>query len=1034
MYEGLKFNQGFTNIELFRSGFQKGAGSGDLLIDNVKIYEGKEIREINETTQMTKPHPDSVAQNYLGSAIAVHSFASTYYVNQTKYDAKHKMLLENNDEDIFVHKDDIVSMFGENVNLGKEHSAQVGYYNISEVAKSNGYSENKRDSRLAIFSKGELEYTEDQLDEIQRYMFHIRPSAEELKELFNSYNGNQHPRILINSADLERVKSLYKNDPIMKKWGDELIKKVDSEFGEPLEEFNVYGEGSRAQIRNITEAIVDVADLAMVYHLTGNKRYVNKVWKILETICLKEDWNPICPLDVGDAGFMVSLGYDWLYHEFTPEQRKFIEENLYEKCVKFAYDLYHYDHDKDKEKYGDTGYWENTGNWCSVCNGGPLCASIAIFDKYPEVASSVIEDANKAMEYMYPTYYPYGSWREGAGYWTYATGAVAWASSSMKKTFGTDFNMSQAPALDKTGWFLSSTMGSTQTCAIGDTGSSFVSSAYVMWLANEHNDPMLMNTRINEISKLNLRAGAYDMIFYNPEYITDGGEMALDTFMEGMEVIGLRESWYDTGATYIGASGGDSARGHGHFDLGSFQIDMAGERFICDLGADSYSAEGYFSSKRSYYYRVRPEGHNMYIINPEDSLDYIGIVTGTRADCSRAEGELLVSKPRGAIATMDLSEAYAPWATKALRGYMLTDDRRSVVVRDEIDLINPDSTVYYFLHLPPKVSVESISGNQAVLTANGKKVLVTIDTNGTDCTLEETPAATINAATRAYVKDQDNTSRGYKKLTFIVTGSDRLNITAKFKQFDDAMVSDHGPDTDIANWTIPDGEVTPLPELRGIYLDGTLIDGFDPKVTGYSKVIASKETVVPKVVVDTDLKYEINHAEEFGSDTTIKVYAPGRDDVYRIYRINLYKKPPLKDVDGMRRYPVANITASEVPQEENGAENIIDMNFGTRWSADSASILEQWIQLELDDIYPIEKIGVAWMNGAVRRYNYKLEISLDGITWTEVFNGASSGTTTACEYTSLGGKTAKYVRYTGTGSSASTWNSIVEIEVLGNQR
>ena len=116
-------------------------------------------------------------------------------------------------------------------------------------------------------------------------------------------------------------------------------------------------------------------------------------------------------------------------------------------------------------------------------------------------------------------------------------------------------------------------------------------------------------------------------------------------------------------------------------------------------------------------------------------------------------------------------------------------------------------------------------------------------------------------------------------------------------------------------------------------------------------------------------------------------------------------------------------------------DNAFDMDPGTRWASESSEINpEQWLMFELDDVYPIEKIGVSWMSATARQYTYKLEISTDGVNWTTVFDGQSSGTTKECEYTELGGKMAKYVRYKGYGNTVNNWNSVTEVQILGNQR
>ncbi len=1016
-------NKTITGIPLMRTGCAKGSGSGTLLIDNIKVYEGIAPRQLDDTARKSKVTPDSVPQNYLGNLKAVQPYASTYYTDKTKYDAAHEMIFGEDESIVYIHEDDLKAIFGDSVSLSGAYDSMAGYYNLLETAEKSGYLKGGMDTRLLLFNKGAINMTDDQMAEVQRYMFNIRPTANELVELFNNVNKNEHPRVVINATDLERIKTLYKTDPLMKKWGDNVIAKANELFGKPEYKYLISG----SSMDDVGTAGGDIHNLCLAYHLTGNERYAARTWKFIENICKLDNWNPPGYLDVGELGYIVAVGYDWLYDTYTQEQRKFIEENLYEKCVNLTRRLYYNELEGNIDLYY-TGWWDSEANWNAVCNGGTMNAAIAIFDKYPEVASDMIENANRALEYMMPTYYPEGAWPEGGGYWSYALGYVIRTIETFRNAFGTDFNLAKTPGLDNTGWYGTYLSGSTGWISIGDAGASFSNNPYIMWCATEYQDSLLLKARMIEFDQFGYEGGYNEMLYYDPSLAAGSLEMPLDTFMKGMEVIALREAWYDWGTTFVGASGGSSHRGHGHHDLGSFQIDMAGERFITELGAENYNASGYFAANRYAFYRSRAEGHNMYVINYEDSTDYFGIVKG-----SSSYGELLVSKPRGSIAKMDLTEPYAPWVTKAIRGYMLSDDRRTVTVRDEIDLIEPNSEVIYSLHT--KAKVESIEGGQAVLSLNGKKMLITIETNGTNWSLEEAEAQTMSEATKALVKDTNNASSGgIKKLVFKVTGTGRLNITAKFKQYDDMMSADNPIDGDISTWTIPDGEVTPLPSVDALYIDGTPVEGFDPKITGYSYLVASKETEIPTVTADTNLKYEIIPATEFDGDTLVKVYASGRDDVFRTYRINFWKKPPLQDIDGMRRYPIAKASASDIPEPQNGPDNVFDMDFGTRWAANSIGDVPQWLMLELDDIYPIEKVGLSWMSGDARTYKYKLEISEDGVNWTTVFDGESSGTTAKCEYHNLGGKKAKFVRYTGLGNSINEWNSVTEFEVLGNQR
>ena len=1027
-------NKTLTGLPLLRVYGDKKANTGTLLIDNIKTYEGKEPREITNTGRKSKRIPDSVPQGHLGMNKAISPYFSVYYTDKVKYNAVNKMILENDDTLLYVHENELKHMFGQNVILKNPHLTQAGYYDALETAKANGYMITNEQTRLYIFSKTPVNLTEERIMEVYRYLSNVRPTAQQILEIYQgSENYQKHPRILIDQEKLDEIKALYKTDPYMQQWGANVIAEADAIMGADDYTYPITG----GSMDEVNYSMDDIINICLAYHLTGNERYVGRTWRFLKNICDLGNWNPGGYLDVGELSYITAIGYDWLYDQWTPEQRQYIEKALFKKGVEQTRDLYLGVYDNTTYIGNDgkvtdfyVGWYDSENNWNPVCNGGTMCGAMALLDVYPEVASELMEYTLWALEYAMPSYYPEGAWEEGGGYWNYALGYVIRVISSLRNTLGTDFRLSESPGLDGTGWYGSKLAGSTGQYTIGDTSGGNPSTTYGFWLAQEYNDPLLAAMRMQEFESMGKTPGYNEMINYTPDLLQGNTEPPLDTFMEGMEVICLREAWYDPGTTFVGASGGNNGRGHGHYDTGSFQVDMAGERFITESGAENYNAPGgYFTANRYQFYKSRPEGHNMYIINPRnDDLTYKGVVPG-----SRAEGKLVLSKPRGAFATMDLTQVYGEWVSHAERGYMLTDDRRSVIVRDEIDLLEPNSEIIYSLHTKSKI--EKLNDTQIVLTNNGKKMLVSLVTNGTDVVFEEAEAKTVSNVTSTLVKDTDSSSTGLRKAVIKMKGTGRLNITLKFKLYDDMMIADYPEDINIANWTIPDGEPTPLPVADAIYVDGELVKGFDSKITGYSILIPERYETAPTVTVDTDLKYEVIPTPTPEGDTLVKVYADGRDDVYRTYRINFWKKPPLADVDGMRRYPILEATCIDTYELASPPDNAFDMDPGTRWASESSEINpEQWLMFELDDVYPIEKIGVSWMSATARQYTYKLEISTDGVNWTTVFDGQSSGTTKECEYTQLGGKMAKYVRYKGYGNTVNRWNSVTEVQILGNQR
>lgn len=105
--------------------------------------------------------------------------------------------------------------------------------------------------------------------------------------------------------------------------------------------------------------------------------------------------------------------------------------------------------------------------------------------------------------------------------------------------------------------------------------------------------------------------------------------------------------------------------------------------------------------------------------------------------------------------------------------------------------------------------------------------------------------------------------------------------------------------------------------------------------------------------------------------------------------------------------------------------NTIDGNYGTRWSLEGVNC---WIQFELETLTEVGYIGIAFYNGDARTTTFRLEVSENGVDFTEVFYGDSEMQLDMAPY-SLQNKMAKYVRFVGFGNSANAWNSISEVKI-----
>lgn len=123
------------------------------------------------------------------------------------------------------------------------------------------------------------------------------------------------------------------------------------------------------------------------------------------------------------------------------------------------------------------------------------------------------------------------------------------------------------------------------------------------------------------------------------------------------------------------------------------------------------------------------------------------------------------------------------------------------------------------------------------------------------------------------------------------------------------------------------------------------------------------------------------------------------------------------------------VSVSAIAHDGNRPENIVDNDYGTRWSCEGA---QKWIMLELAETTTVGYAGIAWYQGNERTEKFSLEVSSDGTNFVKVFDGSSEDTLNMAAYT-LGNQPAKYVRIVCNGNTAGMWNSITEVKIYPPQ-
>lgn len=137
--------------------------------------------------------------------------------------------------------------------------------------------------------------------------------------------------------------------------------------------------------------------------------------------------------------------------------------------------------------------------------------------------------------------------------------------------------------------------------------------------------------------------------------------------------------------------------------------------------------------------------------------------------------------------------------------------------------------------------------------------------------------------------------------------------------------------------------------------------------------------------------------------------------------------PKLGNVTSGKLLTPVGIQASDQNSLFGKKTSVFDQDYNTRWATKG----KQWIMYDFAKNKMISSINILWIQPEDRQYLFDLDFSLDGENWFGKMQMKSSGVNSGFESFPIPGITARYVRYFGYGNNVNDWNSIAEIEVLG---
>ena len=414
------------------------------------------------------------------------------------------------------------------------------------------------------------------------------------------FNGMGHPRLLMNRSDFDRLKDKVVNNPggnrILTLLHALMIAAADESAASTTEiKYNTANTDKNQDQAKL--AMKRIGSCAYAYRMTGQKKYLDRAMKDMETVLGFSTWDASTNfLTTAQMAAAVALGYDWLYYALDYDLRVKARKALLDYVVIPAHTA-----------------WFTTAehNWNQVCYGGSVMAAIAIYGKEKTESGTLINECiSRNGPIVSKIYDPDGVYPEGYAYWGFGTGFQTFIFASLEKVFGTLYGMDSSKGLATTPqWMLmSSGVGGRVYCFGDSTGNYDQPKMGMWWFARFQNNPSLLrnelrlltdaasvnpySTTMSEVRMLPVVLACANDIEGLDSVTGDSGDKQTMYCGTGDVPVALFRTQWNNADTdrYLGVKGGKANHSHGHMDAGSFVYDALGCRWAEDLNRPDYTS------------------------------------------------------------------------------------------------------------------------------------------------------------------------------------------------------------------------------------------------------------------------------------------------------------------------------------------------------------------------------------------------------------------------------------------------------------
>ena len=1056
--QGRDFPAAMEVLSLVRFYGEGGAVFGSMDVDNIAAYAGTEPRDISTAalTAKSRFEDDKTAVNFLKGKRAIQTYSNTIFESNKKSNLENECI--NIDDESLIPQDAFEKLFAKTVTLSGDNITIEGGTNmtvgqaeitVSGIKHEIDYAPEIRDGILYIpanaygkyacaegsfindnhgmlLCASGLEESDVRYKPANLYLFFERKSADELKAEFTEKtdSGTVHPRLILTKEKVETLQDEVKTDPYKSKWFASVQQTADSILTQDILEYKI----SNSRLLDVANSALNRMEyLGLVYQITKDKKYAERGIEELMAVCGFADWHPVHYLDTGTLASAVAIGYDWLYEYMTDEQREYIATRAQELAVYTAKLAYY------KASDFDDGWWSETEtNWGIIVNGGIANLILATAEYNTDECMSVLKDALQAIEYPWYRFAPDGAWYEGTGYWSYLLQHLSLFMSSyqtvMGEYFGADYR-----GLNKYGTFQAHFMGPDGLPNnFHDADLENIQSEGQFLLALVYDDDELMVYRREQMEKYNVSPSPLDIIWYDASLSDDTGsiQLNLDEYYRETEFVSMRENFDSSDSAWVSFHGGYSNAAHDHIDPGTFVYTIGGVRWAVETGKEPLSyvandpstAAGYGPY---YFYRRKGEGHNIVVINPDENLEII--------QNAFAQAHKPVTGENGAFAYIDLTASYAAKASSYLRGYKLSDSRRTLTIRDEITL-NGDSELRWFMHTQGDIRI--IDNNTAVIYQDSKALLMQFETNAASSELSAMDAVPLPTSPNFNQTAND----GITKIDYKLQSSGYTTITVKMSLLGEIGSESGVDETPISEWNaqdIPAGRAYSYSTARAdsILIDSKPIAGFDKEKFNYTYT-KNQNGDLPKVEATSEgAQVSVEYYKRFDDSDAAVITLTDASGLSTYYSI-VFEEYSLESLDVYNSYKLTAIEASSEQVEPasgefNYKENSVDGDLSTRWSANGT---KEWCIYDLGSSKTIDAFAVAFWMGNQRMFDFEILVSDDNKNYTKVMAVITKGDTESpVVYVPDSPVTARYIKLSCHGSNTNEWNNIIEFMALSKK-